>query len=111
MATTTIQPPWRSILLGAGLAVAIDIHLFVASIAIWYLSGSEIRSAVGAWVSLHEPALAIATELFPGPASAHSSLPLASYLGFGFLAFGQMAVLGGVLGGVYAVFRRRQSAL
>ena len=93
------------------MAVAIDMLLFVAAILLWYLSGSELHSFVGAWLSLHDPALAVATALLPGLVSAHSSLPLVSYVGFAFFALGQMAILGGALGGVYAAFRRRQSAL
>ena len=111
MATTTTQPVWRSVLLWAGMAIAADIFLFMALIAIGHLSGSQIRSSVGTWVSLHEPALVLATALLPSLPSAHSPPPLASYIGFGLFSLAQMAVLGGVLGYVYTVMRRRQIEL
>jgi hypothetical protein len=75
-----------------------------------HFSASQFLAARRTWVSFHEPALAITTALLPGLPSAHGSLPLVSIAGFMVLALVQTALMGGVLGLVYALVRRRLSA-
>jgi hypothetical protein len=107
----TVKPPWRTALRWSMMTAAVDLLVLLALVVAAYFPGAQIRSAVSAWVSLHEPALIVVTALLPGLPSAHSPLPPISYVGFGILALGQMAVLGGVLGFVSTVVRGRQSAL
>jgi hypothetical protein len=107
---TTIQPLRGSVLRGAATAVAVDMFLFVATVVMQHYSASQFLAARRAWVSFHEPALVITTALLPGLTSAHGSLPLVSTAGFMVLALVQMALMGGVLGLVYALVRRGLSA-
>jgi hypothetical protein len=110
LGTTTIQPLRRIVLRGATTAVAIDMVLFVATVVMQHFSASQFLATRRAWVSFHEPALVITTALLPGLPSALGSLPLVSIAGFMVLALVQMALMGGVLGLVYALVRRSLSA-
>jgi len=97
----------RKVLLWAVTAVVIDLLVFAGLFTIGSLTGSQARSGVGVWVTLHEPALTFAAAVLPGPQGPHSPLPLTSYLAFGVLALGQTAVIGGILGWIYAFLRWR----
>lgn len=101
----------RIVLRWAAMAVAVDMILFVVTIIMQHLSASTFLAARRAWVLFHEPALVIATGVLPGLPSAHSALPLVSYVGFVILALLQVAIVGGVLGLVYGLVRRSLSPL
>jgi hypothetical protein len=107
MGAATFNPVRRKVRLWAVTAVVVDLLVLAGLFTIGSLTGSQARSGIGVWVTLHEPALTFAAAVLPGPQGPHSPLPLTSYLAFGVLALGQTAVIGGMLGWIYTSSRRR----